>query len=365
MDDNLLPITVYGSDLSYFTGKLEMYLRIKGIAYRFEPMLGPRIYHLVERETGATQMPAAMLADGRWMTDTTPIIAWLEEQQPEPRLVPADPLQRFFCLLLEDYADEWLWRTDMPHRWYTDEGAMLPSRHMADELLGEIPLPGFLKRFYLRRRQRGGYTAGDGVTEANHPQVEQTYLHNLDWLQSILATRPFLLGQAPSLADVGFMGPFFRHFSQDPVPAEIMRQRAPAVWEWITRMWNCSPERARGDWLTGVPDDWGSCLDDIGAAYLPYLCENVLAVRAGRKRWSVTVDGVYYPNARASAYRVWCLEQLQAAFEQMPEAQQQEAQLILERHGCWEPLWRFRDLDSGINRERPIPFYADAKMHEY
>ena len=85
MEQSLLPVTVYGSDLSYFTGKLEMYFRLKGIDYRFEPM-GARIRAEIGRQTGTTQMPAARLADGRWMSDTTPMIAWFEEQQPAPPL---------------------------------------------------------------------------------------------------------------------------------------------------------------------------------------------------------------------------------------------------------------------------------------
>jgi hypothetical protein len=161
------------------------------------------------------------------------------------------------------------------------------------------------------------------------------------------------------------MGPFFRHFSQDPVPAEIMKQRAPAVWEWIARLWNSNPANATGDWLDGVPGDWGPCLDDIGRAYLPYLCENVLAVREGKKRWRVTIDEVTYPNARASAYRVWCLEQLQAEFRALSGPQQAEARAILEQHGCWEPLMRFSDLDSGVNVEGRQPFHTNAKMHQY
>ena len=70
MDSATLPLTVYGSNISYFTGKLEIYLRLKGIPYRFQPMLGPRIWKKVERETGAGQMPAVELADGRWMVNS-------------------------------------------------------------------------------------------------------------------------------------------------------------------------------------------------------------------------------------------------------------------------------------------------------
>ncbi len=37
---SLLPLTVYGSNISYFTVKLKMYLRTKGIPYRFTTLNG-------------------------------------------------------------------------------------------------------------------------------------------------------------------------------------------------------------------------------------------------------------------------------------------------------------------------------------
>ena len=101
-------LVVYGSEISYFTGKLEAYLRFKEIPYERRPMTMRLFRGVVPEKTGAAQMPAVELPDGRWMTDTTPIIAWLETQHPEPAVIPEDPLQAFFSRLLEDHADEWL-----------------------------------------------------------------------------------------------------------------------------------------------------------------------------------------------------------------------------------------------------------------
>jgi hypothetical protein len=35
------------------------------------------------------------------------------------------------------------------------------------------------------------------------------------------------LATGPSLADIGFSSPFFRHFALDLIPAEIIREQAP------------------------------------------------------------------------------------------------------------------------------------------
>ena len=110
-------LRVYGSKISYFTGKLEAYLRYKGIPYRRIPLSPDRVARVAGKGRLAPQIPAVQLPDGRWITDTTPSIAWLEERYPEPRVIPADPLQAFVSRLLEDYADEWLWRPAMHYRW--------------------------------------------------------------------------------------------------------------------------------------------------------------------------------------------------------------------------------------------------------
>ena len=272
-----------------------------------------------------------------------------------------DPLQAFVCFLLEDYADEWLWRPAMHFRWHYPKGAYLQSRHLVDEL-ARTPLPRFVMRWNLRRRQRGGYTTGDGITPENEAAVEAIFLRTLEHLEAIFRRRPFLLGERPSLADIGFSGPFFRHFALDPIPLEIIRQRAPAVLEWVARLWNSRLAACQGDWVDSVPDDIGPLLDEIGEHYLPYLCANVAAVAAGDKRFDAEIGGVSYRGARYSRYRVWCLEELRTQFENLSSAAQGAARSLLERHGCWEPLWRDAQLPLLPGQEEQLPFRATTKM---
>ena len=360
--DSKFPLTVYGSSISYFTGKLENYFRVKGIPYRLQALTTRHHAGLVKEKTGSTQMPAVELADGRWMSDSTPIIQWFETEYPAPAVIPEDPLQRFFSLLLEDYADEWLWRPAMHYRWYYSEGAQFAGRHLAKEIAEGIPMPAFAKRIAITRRQRKGYTTGDGITVDEVPGVEAIYRRTLVQLQAILDSRPFLLGDKPSLADIGFSGPFFRHFALDPVPAGIMRQEAPAVWEWAARLWNTKMHDCPGSWLQGIPADWGPLLGEIGRQYLPYLCANIDAVEAGRKRFDTSIDGVQYLGARGSKYRVWCLQQLRGHFKALAPPDQDRAQALLEQHGCWEPLWRHAELPVAMGFCDQLPFRVDAKM---
>ena len=361
VDNDATKLTLYGAKVSYYTGKLEGYLRYKEIPYRFVSISPMKLLRLT-RETGTSQIPAVELPDGRFMTDTTPMIDWFETQHPKPAVIPRDPLQAFASRLVEDYAEEWLWRPAMHYRWSYRQDALLLSRKIADELLSGIPLPGFAKRFVMRQRQGGCYVRRDGVTRETWDHVEGIYTDTLDRLSDIFATRPFLLGEAPTLADFGFFASMFRHFSQDPTPVEIMRTRAPAVFEWQARLWNARASQTSGDLVSGVPKDWGPFLDDIGQAYLPYLCANAEGFAAGGRRHDATIQGVRYRNLPVSQYRVWCLERLRAHFEALPDETRTQARALLERHACWEPLWQTPNLESRHDPDSRVPFRG-RKVH--
>jgi len=354
------PLRVYGLEVSYFTGKLEAYLRYKGIAYERIPTTPVLWNRTLPKKTGAQQMPAVELPDGRWMTDTTPILEWLETARPEPEVIPRDPLQAFASRLLEDYADEWLWRPALHYRWSYAADAHLLSRRIADEMLGPMPLPGAAKRWLIRRRQCRRYVKGDGVTPETRAHVEGIYLRTLDALESIFRTRSFLLGGRPTLADFGFFASMFRHFSLDPTPSSLMRERAPSVFEWVARLWNARShvQDANADLLPGLPADWSPLLDDLGSAYLPYLVANARAWQAGDRRFDVTLQGTRYERLPTSRYRVWCLERLQAHLAALPDDAAFDTRALLEKHGALAPLQAIEDPASGHDPERRAPFGA-------
>jgi glutathione S-transferase len=55
----------------------------------------------VSAPDAVAQVPGLQLADGRWLTDTTPIFSWLDERYPEHDLIPRAPVLAFFSRLLE------------------------------------------------------------------------------------------------------------------------------------------------------------------------------------------------------------------------------------------------------------------------
>ena len=353
---------VYGSEYSYFTGKFEAYLRFKEIPYARRP-LGVRLYSWkLPRLLGAAQLPTVQLADGRWMTDTTPMIAWLEERHPEPAVIPADPLQRFVALLVEDFGDEWLWRPAMHYRWSNAVDRQLRSTQLTNELV-RVPVPPALRRRWFARRQIRLFVAGDGVDERTRPHVDASYTRTLDILEPVFVSRPFLLGGRPTVADYGLYGSMFRHFGLDPTPARIMRTRAPAVYEWVARMWNARASRiGTAKLLEGVPADLGPLLREAGETHLRMLAANAEAHAAGRRTHDFTVQGVNYRGVPTSAYRVWALERLRGAYLGLPDDARTAAERLLTEAGCLEPLMRVEDLRSGHDPAGSAPFSRVMRM---
>lgn len=362
--ENTTRMIVYGSKISYFTGKLEAYLRYKEIPFSFRPMTSEYFNRIVPEKTGAQQMPAVELRDGRWMTDTTPMIDWFEGEYPDNPILPADPLHAFVCRLIEDFADEWLWRPAMHYRWSYARDRQLLGSFIVDEMFQDVKAPGWLKRWKIRRRQKSHFVDRDGVTASTREHVEQGYLRILSMLDTVFEARPFLLGDKPTLADFGLYGSMFRHFSQDPTPAQIMRETAPAVFEWVARMWNArASSLGDGSLVQVIPDDLLPLLDEIGETHLETLAANAQAWKEKKQHYDVAIQGTQYRDLPVSRYRVWCLERLRSHFGDLPADPRRRATDLLEAHGCWEPLWRVDDPRSGYDPEQQAPISVGLKVY--
>ncbi|MDX2379008.1 MAG: glutathione S-transferase C-terminal domain-containing protein [Acidimicrobiia bacterium] len=253
----------------------------------------------------------------------------------------------------------------MHYRWSYFGDRANRSDHLAAEIASgpgsAAPRP--IQRRLIVQRQVGTFVRGDGVDDTNREHVDQSYVRVLDMLEPILQSRPYLLGERPSVVDIAFMGPMFRHFAQDPTPAHMMAARAPGVWEWVARTWNARGSRL-GDraLLDEVPADWDALLEECAQTHLEQLDAHAQAHAAGLDEHDLDVQGVTYTALPTAPYRVWCLEQLRARYDELDATSAQVVRERLESVGAWEPLWRTPGSPSGHDPDNTAPFCRGSRM---
>ncbi|MFR9749731.1 glutathione S-transferase family protein [Nocardia sp. 004] len=347
---------LYVSDVSYFSGKFEAYLRYKGIPHERIQVNIETTRNVLLPATGFMKIPAMQCPDGSWLKDTTPMIQWLDRKHPVYPVYPEDPAARFLALLVEDYADEWMWRPAMYYRWrFADSARLLRARIGREFSRGTRHLAPIVSA-YFHCRQYLVFVYGDGVRRHNEAAVQDVYLRTLRQLSDVLASRRFLLGARPSIVDFAFFGSMFRHFALDPVSAEIMIDTAPAVYAWTARLWNARGERD-GD---GELDDfssaeWDSVFASIAEEYLPYLDRNAEAYTRGERHFDLRLGAARYPRMRVVRYRVACREQLLKQYAALDESTKD---IVRQRLSCSD-IAHWLDtsgiVDSGLSKEFEMP----------
>lgn len=360
------PYTLHVYDESYFSGKMQAYLAYKRIPHRVNEVSWSELARRIAPKTGLVEVPVLERADGVMLRDSTAMIEWLERRYPTPSVLPEDPASAFLCRLLEDYADEGLWRPALYYRWAFKKDALLYARRFTEDFLRFPLTPAAATRLTVLDRQRRVYVRGEGITPANRADVERHYTDELADLESIFRTRPFLFGERPSLADFGYFASMFRHFGIDPTPARIMRDGAPAVYEWVARMWNARADRlANAAALAGeptVPADLGPLIARAARRYLPALHANAKAVAEGRETYSVTLEGKEYPNLRSVTFQAWRRRVLQQQLAGLDPEAAARARAILSRRGALEWLERDGVLDDRYPQGDRLPFCEPPRL---
>ncbi len=229
--------TLWGTPHSLYTGKIRSYLIKKQVPFReiFPPH--PRFRAEITPALRLKVAPVIETPDGRILQDTTDMIEYLEAAIPEPPMVPRTPLQRAVAWLLGAFGSEgmlpvamsyrWTYRAEQEHFLRAEFGRGVhagPDR--AARLAAGLKLMNYFNDFLPRL----------GVTSDTLPAVETAYLDLLDALDIHFQHHPYLLGGRPSIADCGLMAPLYGHLARDPVPATLMKEKAPNVYRWSERM---------------------------------------------------------------------------------------------------------------------------------
>ena len=223
------PYILYGSSHSLYTGKARCYLRNQGICYVELPTTHPDFAARILPQIGRGIIPVLETPDGQVIQDTIDIIDFFEARGVPYPVYPSTPLQHSVAIIIEYYGSQAMLKHAMHYRWsYRDqqEGFL---RHAFVSGSGESMAEMIMGRM-------NSYLPRLGVNEGSIAAIENSFETLLDLLDAHFAEMPYLLGGRPSIADYGMIGPMFAHLGRDPVPAGIMKNRAPRVYRWVERM---------------------------------------------------------------------------------------------------------------------------------
>jgi glutathione S-transferase len=217
-------------------------------------------------------VPVVQTPAGEFMWDSTAMIHHLELRFPEPAVLPADPAQRFLCYVLEDAADEWLYRPAVGSRWYFPENAAVGGFELARDISVRMPVACDQAHAGVGAHVRGSCPPLGVTADTIQLWIDDVLRPWMRVLGAHLACRPYLFGERPSLADFALFGGNAAHFVNDPLCRRWIEQDGPAVVQQTHRL--LEPEDQEfGVWddPRAVPDTLVAVLAELGERYLPWV----------------------------------------------------------------------------------------------
>jgi len=324
---------IFGLEISPYSVKVRSYFRYKGIPHQWIVRSAATMDEF-QRYAKLPLIPLVVTPEGEGLQDSTPIIELLERRHPDPPLQPSDPTLAFLSALLEEYADEWGNKPMFHYRWTYE-----PDQESAAERIARANLPdaseGAIRKAAHAITQRMiPRLALVGSNEATADQIEGSFERQIRLLERHLATRPYVLGGRPSLADLGLFAQLHQCAS-DPTPGERMLKVAPRVLAWIERMLE---PRAMGDfeaWDSLAPTLEPFLSQEVAGLYFPWAEANARALAAGDKRFEVELEGRPFVQD-VQKYHARSLAALRARYAATRHDGTLDA--ILARTGCLSPL---------------------------
>lgn len=324
---------IYGSELSPYSVKVRSFFRYKGLDHDWIPR-SPAVQAEFQKYAKLPLVPLVVTPDGEGIQDSTPILERFEASHPEPTVTPADPALAFVSALLEEYGDEWGNKWMFHYRWRYQPDVWSTAERIAQQMMGaQGTLAVSQARAAVANRMMGrlGFV---GSNEKTEPLIEASFARALALIETHLASRPYLLGGRPAMADFG-LWPQLYEAATDPTPGAIMRDAAPNVMAWLQRM---LVPRAEGEFETLsalAPTLMPLLREEVGALFLPWSAANARAIAAGEKSITLSLGGAEWTQ-EPQKYHARSLAEIRRKYVAAKDALGLEA--ILRESGCLDFL---------------------------
>ncbi len=330
---------LFGVELSPYSVKLRSYLRYKGIAHQW--IVRTRANQAeFEKYAKLPLVPLLVADDGASFQDSTPIIEKLEADNPSSSIAPPGEIMPFISALLEEYADEWGNKHMFHYRWNYPPDQRSAARRIADL---NLPSGIFARLPFVRGIMRNKIAdmisarmiprlSFVGSNKTTAPQIEASFERLCGHLQEHLASRPYVFGGCPSLADFGLWGQIYNAWT-DPTPYAIIHDKYRGLEAWIKRMRAPQAEGTWEEWDALAPTLEKILQHEVAGLFLPWSDANAKALAAQEQTFSVNLEGRAFTQ-ETQKYHARSLAVIRARYK---EVQNDALDQVLTKTGC--QLW--------------------------
>lgn len=230
-------IIMWSAPLSAYSGKMRAYLTKAGIDFEERYPVDPRYPAEIMPQIGYYVVPVLEMPDGTLMQDTSDAFLQLEKLPGVTSLIPPTPVQRALSSLINFFGTDAFLKPGMHYRWSVID----QQRHWLETSFLDF-VPGTMNREESRSLADkimtfyNAYCPELGISAETIPAIEESWLDCMDIMDRHFSVHPYLLGGRPSIGDCGLMTFFYPHLARDPVPATLMKNRAPHLYRWTERM---------------------------------------------------------------------------------------------------------------------------------
>ena len=280
---------IFGSELSPYSVKVRSFFRFKNIEHTWIPR-SPAVQAEFQKYAKLPLVPLVVTPKDEGLQDSTPILERIEAAHHEPSVVPDDPALAFVSALLEEYGDEWGNKWMFHYRWRYQPDAWSTAERIAQQMMGaEGTLAVAQARAAVAERMLGrrGFV---GSNDKTRPLIEASFGKAAALLDAHLATRPYVLGARPSMADFGLWGQFYEA-ATDPTPGALLRASAPNVVAWVKRMLSPKVEGSFETLSALSPTLMPLLRVEVAGLFLPWSQANAQAIERGDKSFTMTLGG--------------------------------------------------------------------------
>ena len=230
-------LIIHQYHMSPFNMKIQRMLNYKGVAFT-EKFWGLTERKNVRKINPTLKLPALQHGD-KLVCDSTDMAWYIEQQFPEPRLIPENSRLRGLMHALEDWADESLYFYEMHLRLGTPGNQQRNLPRLVEH-------ESSLMRWLLLRGMPKGIakiTATQGVGRKDMRQLLVDTRRHVQAVADLVENDPWLLGAQLSLADLAVhsMLTCFR----DATEAAAIIDEYPGVTEWMQRLESATDHRAQ------------------------------------------------------------------------------------------------------------------------